>query len=160
MRGLARLVSLVGRSPGTLHTVLCLLAREGARVGHVTIVATLPDAAEEAERIAQACPCPWTSRPPAEGVPVEKLLLPYQDVTTSSHIRHLRQTIASLLTPDTVLDVTGGRKAMSIAAAIEAAAHGAAIVAAHIPWRSYLETTGATEPCSKTRPEEAVLLRF
>ena len=156
-----RLVSLLGTSPGVVHTVLCLLAREGRQPKSVTIVATIPEAAREAVEIATGCPCPWTRGPPLARDQVRVVLLPYQDVDTAERVRDFRRRIAELLDLDTVLDVTGGRKAMAVAAAIEAATRGIPVIAAQLRrWSLYHETTSASEPCMKSRPEEAGLLHF
>lgn len=157
-----RLVSLVGRSPGTLHTVLCLLRRQGLQPGRVDIVATSAESAAEAERLARSCPCP-DGLPALPGdTPVEHHVLPYGDVDSQERLREFRRLVAGLVEPGGLLDATGGRKAMSIAAAIEAAEKGATVLIAHIPWSSYLEKARARgDPCAATaRPGEATLLRL
>ncbi len=157
-----RLLSLLGASPGVLHTVLCLLLREGAAPEQVTVLATLLGVAEEALEIARSCPCPWTGTPPLqEGINVELITLPYSDVDTAEKARDLRRRVAELLTPDTVVDVTGGRKSMAVAAAVEAAVRGAPIIAAQLKnWEKYFKASLSDDKCGKTAPESAVLIKF
>ena len=144
-----------------LHTVLCLLAREEVEPSEVVVLATLREAAEEAVERASGCPCPWSGEPPLRGREVRVVLLPYSDVDSGERVRDLRRRVARLLTLDTVLDVTGGRKAMAVAAAVEAASRGVPVVAAQLRrWSTYFEATGAETLCGKSRPEEAVLIRF
>ncbi len=156
-----KLLSLVGTSPGVLHTVLCLLAREGRRPARVVIVATIPEAAEEATAIAAGCPCPWTRRPPIDRGRIEVVVLPYSDVDSPEKVRDFRRRIAALLDLDTVLDVTGGRKAMAIAAAIEATRQGVPVLAAQLTrWSDYHYLSRSTDPCKKTAPQNAKLIHF
>ncbi len=153
-----RLVSLVGKSPGTLHTVLCLLRERGVNIDHGTVIATREREAQEALEIARSCPCP-RGGPPLSVTGAVLVILPYGDVDTHERLQDFRQRLRGLLDTSTVLDVTGGRKAMTIAAAIEAIKAGTAIVLAQIPWNRYLETAKAQEPCNKTA-ENATLLTF
>ncbi len=160
-----RLVSLVGTSPGVLHTTLCKLLEEGEidpdELEEVLVVSTLEQQAREALEIAGSCPCPATGKPPLPADAKAAIhLLPYSDIDSQQRLADLRKKLATLIQPGDIVDATGGRKAMSIAAAVEATAKGARVVMTHIPPETYREVAGETEPCRKTRPQEAVLLRF
>ncbi|ALL01391.1 hypothetical protein Pyrde_1345 [Pyrodictium delaneyi] len=156
-----RLVALIGASPGVLHTTLCLLRRKGIQVDEVVVVATRHEWGTEAIEIARSCPCPGEEAPPAPPA-TRLLLLPSTDITGPQDITQLRKTLSRLLGPDTILDVTGGRKLMSIAAALEALRKGATITASIIPIHEYDRIRRATKPCDKTiqNPSTAHLTRL
>ena len=144
-----RLVALVGASPGALHTTLCLLRQRGIQVDEVVVVATRREWGAEAVEIARSCPCPGTGEPPAPAA-ICIITLPYTDVEGPHHLAQLRRTLSTLLGPNTILDVTGGRKLMSIAAALEALRTGATIAATTIPHEEYTRIHSAQALCDKT----------
>jgi len=144
-----RLVALVGASPGALHTTLCLLLRRGIQVDEVLVVTTRREWGAEAIEIARSCPCPGTGEPPAPTA-TRTITLPYTDIESPHHLAQLRRTLATLLGPNTILDVTGGRKLMSIAAALEALRTGATIAATTILQEEYTRMHSAQTPCDKT----------
>ena len=151
------LVSLLGTSPGTPHTTACKLQEEGVEIEAYTIVATVEQHARQAAEILTQCPCPHTGKPPTNRQP-HIILLPFTDVDTPEKLRTLRRTLSKLLTDTTILDVTGGRKIMAVAAALEALQHGASIVATILPDQLYDKIRRADKPCEKTAPQHAKLV--
>ena len=151
------LVSLLGTSPGTPHTTACKLLEEGVHLESYTILATLEQYAREAAAILTGCPCPATGKPPVQQQP-RLILLPFTDVDTPEKLRTLRRTLTQLLDENTVLDITGGRKLMAVAAALEALQHGVTIVATILPDHIYNKTRTAKTPCEKTAPQHAKLI--
>jgi hypothetical protein len=156
----AKLVSLLGLSPGTPHTVYCLLEGEGYTITEHVILATSREAAEEARRILEACPCPQTGRPPAATTKTAVELLPFNDVAAQADLVELRRILRQHLDTATILDVSGGRKLMAVAAALEALNRGSAIVAAIVPDQVYESLRRAGEPCAKTAPDKAKLIKL
>jgi hypothetical protein len=147
----ARLVSIVGASPGTLHTVLCLLEEQGVAPSELAVISTSPSWAHEALEIARSCPCPATGRPPrAAAARTTVDILPFHDLEGPEHLAQLRRKLAGHLDPGTLLDVTGGRKLMAVAAALEALRAGAAVVAAMVPPEEYSRILAERSPCRKT----------
>ena len=152
-----RLVSLLGTRPGTPHTTACKLLEEGVQLEAYTIVATLEHYAREAASILTQCPCPVTGEPPAREEP-RLVLLPFTDVDTPEKLRRLRRILSSLLDDTVVLDITGGRKLMAVAAALEALQRGVSIVASILPDSVYKEVHAAAALCGKTAPQHARLV--
>jgi len=113
----ARLVVLLGRSPGVLRDVICSLLARGVVLDKVYVVGTRDSLFDEAEKVLHACPCPQGN---AKTIPLHKIILPYNDIDSFEKLTHFRTTIRALANPNTIVDVTGGRKLMSVGAAIEA----------------------------------------
>ena len=155
-----KLVSLLGTSPGTPHTTICILEQLGHSVRKHIIVATKGAALNEAITILTKCPCPATGKPPASTTAIETITLPYNDIKSQEHLQQLRQTLAKILDTDTILDITGGRKIMAVAASLEALNHGATIITTTIPDQLYQEIKQAKQPCNKTAPEKAKILKL
>lgn len=155
-----KLVSLLGTSPGTPHTTICILEQLGHHVRKHIIVATKGAALNEATTILKQCPCPATGKPPASTTPIETITLPYNDIENQEHLRQLRHILAKILDTDTILDITGGRKIMAVAASLEALNHGATIITTTIPDHLYQEIKQAKHPCNKTAPHRAKLLKL
>ncbi|MEB2835826.1 MAG: hypothetical protein GSR80_000034 [Desulfurococcales archaeon] len=153
---MARLVSLLGMSPGTPHTVACLLAGEGYRLEEHVILATNPDVAREALGILSTCPCAPDGRPP--GVPARVELLPFNDIREPGDLAALRRILGGILDADSILDLTGGRKLMAVAAALEALNRGSIIVSAIISDEDYRRIRDCREPCGKSLPWRARLI--
>ena len=155
-----KLVSLLGTSPGTPHTTICILKQLGHNIRKHIIVATKGAALSEAITILTQCPCPATNKPPAQTTHIETITLPYNDIENQEHLKQLRQTLAKILDTETVLDITGGRKIMAVAASLEALNHGATIITTTIPDKLYQEIKQAKQPCNKTAPHKAKLLKL
>jgi CRISPR-associated protein Csx14 len=161
----ARLVSIIGRSPGTLHTLLCLLQQRGVRPEDVVVLSTSREAAEKAVELASACPCPG-GPPPLEGLPRPRIVeLPYPDVDNDERLSDFQRRLARLLASsprEVLLDASGGRKAMTAAAAYAAAHAGATVVLAQVPGSLYREALGAEPDCRllERAAREATLLRL
>ena len=155
---MAKLVSLIGASPGTAHTTACLLLSQGVHITKCILVATMEQVANEAEHILRTCKCPNTGKPPL--MHTEKIILPFSDVKNAEHLRILREKLAKILDTNTILDITGGRKTMAVAAAIEALNHGATLVASIIPDKLYDQLRKAKTPCQRTAPDKAWIIRI
>ncbi|BES81667.1 CRISPR-associated ring nuclease [Pyrodictium abyssi] len=154
-----RLVVLLGTSPGVLHTTLCLLQEIGSEPSSITVYATLPGVAEEALKIAQTCPCPELGKPPlTSSTRVIVIELPFDDVVNTNNLEELRRILAPVLGSDTVLDVSGGRKAMAVAAALEAVARGSRVIASVIPEDEYERIRSATSLCDKTARQARLII--
>ena len=155
---MARMVALLGTSPGTVHTTLCKLLEMSVKVDEVVIYATLQHAAEEAVEILRRCPCPGTGETPLRpGVRVETRLLGFEDVHGPEDLERLRISLRPVLR-GALLDVTGGRKAMAIAAALEGYRSGATVVATVIPREEYKRIQSAAEPCGKVARSARLLV--
>ncbi len=153
-----RLVALLGTSPGTVHTTLCKLQERGIEVNEVIIYATLPEVAEEAQEILRRCPCLSTGKPPLEEKQrVEIRTLGFSDVRSPEDLEELRLALRPALR-GALLDVTGGRKAMAIAAALEGYRSGATVVATIISQEEYKRIQEATSLCDKTAQHATLLL--
>lgn len=155
-----KLVSLLGTSPGTPHTTICILRQLGHSIRKHIIVATKGAALNEAITILTKCPCPATGKPPASTTSIETITLPYSDIENQEHLQQLRQTLAKILDTDAILDITGGRKIMAVAASLEALNHGTTIITTTIPDQLYQEIKQAKQPCNKTAPHMAKLLKL
>ena len=153
-----RLVVLLGRSPGVLRDVLCSLLGVGERVELVYVVGTMDSLFDEAERVLFECPCRGL-----EGVKVERVVLPYRDVDSLEKLFHFRSTIRRLIDSRTVVDVTGGRKLMSVGATLQAEREGARVSYLLIPpeelERINRECKPDKNPC-KCTAEKAKLIIF
>ncbi|NOZ89330.1 MAG: hypothetical protein GXO15_05335 [Crenarchaeota archaeon] len=160
-----RLVSLVGTSPGVLHTTLCKLLEHRllsfSELDEVLVISTREQWATEAIEIARSCPCPATGNSPLQpGVKTSIYVTPFNDVDSQERLHNLRGLLAEIIDEGDIVDVTGGRKAMTVTAVVEAKERGATVVMTHIPPETYREIAEETKPCRKTRPEQAVLLQF
>ncbi len=154
--GMAVMVSLLGASPGTVHTALCKLLEEGYGIERVYILYTRKEYAMAAVDIIEKCPCTGSEAPLS--VEVELVQLPFDDIRSTGDLAALRRVLGGLLEPSVVLDITGGRKLMAVAASLEALARGATIVSAIVPEEVYARLRAAENPCEKTAPREARLL--
>lgn len=154
---MARLVSLLGLSPGVAHTSLCLLAREGIVVDEIVLVGTQGEVLAEAEEIIRGCPCPWDG-PPGPGR-IVRVQLDFPDVRGPGDLERLGSILRGLLRRGDYLDITGGRKIMSAWAAIVALDQGAHVVASVVPPGEAERALRARDPCGKT-VREAVLVRL
>ncbi len=134
-----RLVVLLGLSPGVLHSVLCAWRRVLSKDARVVLVATRRDVAKRAVELASKCPCPGLDAPPLrdESI-VETFILERGDVDSLEALEELRSLLGSLgLGTRDAVDVTGGRKLASVAAAIYASSHGALVGYTLIPSEEY-----------------------
>jgi len=153
-----KLVALLGTSPGTVHTTLCKLQEHGIDVDEVVIYATLTHTAAQAQWILWYCPCPKTGKPPLPPPRTPRILhLGFNDIHGPQELDQLRKALAQDLDHATILDVTGGRKAMAIAAALEAYRRGATVVATIIPQEEYNRIQQAKNPCEKTAKQAHLL---
>jgi hypothetical protein len=144
---LARLVSLVGLSPGTPHTGACLLKAQGVTVDEVVVLGNVGEAVGEAVRILEECPCPTGS---LLGVRASGKILGFPDVRSQEDLGELGSTLRSLLRPGDIVDITGGRKIASAWAAIVALNAGARVVATIVPQEEAERALKAGDPCGKT----------
>ena len=152
-----KLVSLLGTSPGTPHTTLCKLLEKGIKPKKHIIVATSGASIREAQYILSNCPC---SSNMEANIPVETIVLPFSDIESIAQLKQLRTTLSKILDTDTILDITGGRKLMAVAAALEALERGATIVSTIIPDTEYKRIASEKDPCKKTLPEKATLIKI
>jgi hypothetical protein len=146
---LARLVSLVGLSPGSPHTALCLLRGEGYPIDEVVLVGNVAGVVEEAARILRECPCP-SGPPPAIGARVSSRLLGFPDIRGQADLAELASTLRGLLGRGDVVDITGGRKVAAAWSAIVALSVGARVAATIVPRGEAERALRAASPCGKT----------
>ena len=142
---IARLFVLLGLSPGVLHSVLCAWRPLLSDDAEVVILATDPDVAERAVELASTCPCPGSAAPPAPGLRTRIVLLERGDVDSPEALEELRGVLErERLGRGDGIDVTGGRKLASVAAALYAASRLALVGYTWIPSDEYRRVSRAT----------------
>ncbi len=147
-----RLFVLLGLSPGVLHTVLCAWRPRLRPDAEVVIVATSEETARRAIEIASRCPCPGGGGPPAGTHRFTVATLPASDVDSPRAIHELREALDKHgIGPRDAIDVTGGRKLASIAAALYAASKLALVGYTWIPTEEYRRITrSGADDCEAT----------
>lgn len=171
---MAGLVSTLGVSPGVPYETLLNLCRGSydapynppLKVDSVTIVYTTHPMVVSSYMVA------WlliecggeifrgSSKSLPEGcgrVTVDGVKLPFEDVDSRERFQHLAYRLRRIIGRNDVVDVTGGRASMAIAASLAAAEAGAMIVTTLISPQLYNQVSSAFDTLIKRHPIDKIL---
>ncbi|AOL16707.1 hypothetical protein BFU36_08320 [Sulfolobus sp. A20] len=131
-----KLVSTLGTSPGGVLETFEYLMKNGVQITEIRVITTKNPEVEKAWRILNVlflC-CVKQKYPKVE---IAKYQIDIDDINNEDDLRKFKEFIEGHLQPDDYMDITGGRKGMSVAAALAAKAVGAKIITSIISQQSY-----------------------
>ncbi|TRM87002.1 hypothetical protein DJ521_04420 [Sulfolobus sp. E3] len=131
-----KLVSTLGTSPGGVLETFEYLMKNGVQITEIRVITTKNPEVEKAWRILNVlflC-CVKQKYPKVE---IAKYQIDIDDINNEDDLRKFKEFIEGHLQPDDYMDIKGGRKGMSVAAALAAKAVGAKIITSIISQQSY-----------------------
>ncbi len=136
MYNMPKLVSTLGTSPGGVLETFEYLVKKGVEITEIRVITTRNPEVDKAWRILNIlflC-CLKEKYPKVE---IAKYQIDIDDINSEDDLRKFKEFIQGHLQPHDYMDITGGRKGMSVAAALAAKAAGALIVTSIISQQSY-----------------------
>ncbi|QGA54160.1 hypothetical protein GFS03_06035 [Sulfolobus sp. E5-1-F] len=133
---MVKLVATLGTSPGGVIETFLYLVRKGETIDEIRVVTTSNAEVKKAWKIIRLmfiC-CIQEKFPKVE---ISEHPLDIEDIYSEEDLKKVRDFVKKQLNEGDYLDITGGRKSMSIAAALAAKSKGAKIVTSIISQDDY-----------------------
>nr|7YGL_A Chain A, CRISPR system ring nuclease SSO2081 [Saccharolobus solfataricus P2]7YGL_B Chain B, CRISPR system ring nuclease SSO2081 [Saccharolobus solfataricus P2] len=135
-RPMVKLVATLGTAPGGVIESFLYLVKKGENIDEVRVVTTSNAEVKKAWRIVRlmfVC-CIQEKFPKVE---ISEHPLDIEDIYSEDDLRKVREFVEKQLGEGDYLDITGGRKSMSVAAALAAKNKGVKIITSIIPQDDY-----------------------
>ncbi|WP_338602198.1 CRISPR-associated ring nuclease Crn1 [Sulfolobus tengchongensis] len=135
---MVKLVATLGTSPGGILETFLYLIRKGENIEEIRVITTTNPEVEKAWKIVKlmfVC-CIQEKFPKVE---ISKHPLDIEDVYTEEDLKKVKKFVEEQLNEGDYLDITGGRKSISVAASLAAKKKGARIITSIISQENYRE---------------------
>lgn len=132
---MTRLIATLGTSPGGIIESFLYLVKVDPDLNDIVVIATSDPLVQKAYNILLSIFSCCVK--PNFRVMLSKKDLPFPDISSSEDLKVFYQVAESIIEPGDYVDITGGRKAISVVAAMAAMNKGAKVLTTIIPQNEY-----------------------
>ncbi|AAY80420.1 CRISPR-associated ring nuclease Crn1 [Sulfolobus acidocaldarius] len=133
---MTKLVATLGTSPGGILETFLYLAKNGVDINEIRVITTRDPEVEKAWKIVKLMfVCCLKER--FSKVEIIQFPVSINDINTEQDLKDFKAFVNNHISSEDYVDITGGRKGMSVAAALAAKSKGAKIVTSIIPQDEY-----------------------
>jgi|BEDMetMinimDraft_2_1075160.scaffolds.fasta_scaffold04133_1 CRISPR-associated protein Csx14 len=136
---MVKLVATLGTTPGGILETFLYLRKKDSRLNEIVVITTSHESVRKAYDILVSMFLCCIKERPKSNVIIKKIELDIDDITSSDDLDEFMNKINGVVEEGDYVDITGGRKGMSVAASIVAINKKAKVFTSIIPQDEYKE---------------------